>query len=155
MRFDDRAANRKAHPGAAGFRREERLEDALRVVRTDADSGILNRHQHAVGLDRLRFHRQHPRAIRQRGHGLDGIHDQVQKNLLQLNAVDRDEWQALTQFDPQRYAVALQIAPLKRENVVDQSVDVERDTLPSILAEDRTGTLDDVAGVEAHADDLR
>ena len=45
MRFDDRAANRKTHPGAAGFRREERLEDALRVVRIDPGSGILRRHQ--------------------------------------------------------------------------------------------------------------
>src|SRR5207342_1365481 len=98
---------------------------------------------------------QHPRAIRQGGHGLDGIHDQVQKNLLQLDAVGRDEREALTQFDPQRHAVTLQIAPLEHENVIDQLVDVELDASPSILAEDRAGALDHVAGVETHADDLR
>jgi hypothetical protein len=75
MRFDDRAANRKAHPGAAGFRREERVEDALRIVRTDPGSGISTDTSTLSGWRRSPISRSAPARDPDRSHGFDGIHD--------------------------------------------------------------------------------
>ena len=40
MGLDDRAANRQAHPHAAGFRREQWIEYPLDILRTDSCPAI-------------------------------------------------------------------------------------------------------------------
>ena len=51
MRFDDRVADRQAHPHTAGLRRVEGLEDAVEFVRSQSRPGILDVHQNGVRLN--------------------------------------------------------------------------------------------------------
>ena len=47
----------------------------------------------AAGPVALRSHAQHPRFVRARAHRLNGVHDQIQDDLLQLDPVPHDRSQ--------------------------------------------------------------
>src|SRR5690349_21623544 len=91
VRFHDRPADREANPHATLFRGGKRLEQVLQDLRRDPGSGIpytdLNE----------RFGRQGSCSDRQLTlphilHGLDRIADEIEENLLDLNAVHEDQW---------------------------------------------------------------
>jgi hypothetical protein len=70
--------------------------------------GIRHRYLDAVGVN-IRFHRQDPQLILGR-HGLDGVCDQVQKHLLQLDSIAADRRQLLIRLGPGQYPMLLQVA---------------------------------------------
>jgi hypothetical protein len=48
MTFYDRPADRQPHAHAMGFRRKERIEDAIDVLRFDPGSGVFYRDQQMI-----------------------------------------------------------------------------------------------------------
>ena len=60
MSLDDRSANRQAHSGAIGFRRKERMEDAVRVFWINSGPGIFHHERSALTADPT--HRTHAAA---------------------------------------------------------------------------------------------
>lgn len=76
--FHHRAADREPHTHAVGFRGEERIENALHVLRIDAAAGILHRDQ-TVGLMQLLF--ENALAVGNAAHGIDRVHHQVDEDL--------------------------------------------------------------------------
>ena len=80
MRLDDRFTDRQSQAHAAGFCREERLEEFLRHLRVESRSSICNLANNEIGLIDLRFNRQNTRAMFGSGHGVDCVRDQIQKS---------------------------------------------------------------------------
>src|SRR6516162_2338375 len=86
MGVDDRPADRQPHPHAAGFRGVECLENALQMRRIDARPGIAHCYEGA-GVVLLGADEQFSWPGLDRAHGFNGVQDQVQDDLLQLNAI--------------------------------------------------------------------
>ena len=87
MSIDDGPADRQAHPDAARLCRVESRENALEMFRINARPGIAHGHQKATCLGSRGADRQLSYPCLDRAHCLDRIEDQVQDDLLQLNAI--------------------------------------------------------------------
>src|SRR5258706_14143999 len=94
VRFDDRTADRQAHPQTVRFRGVERLEHALESLRREAWTRISHLDCHAIrfvtGADE-----QFPLLFADVAHRFDGIDDQVKQYLLQLDTISLDTRQTL------------------------------------------------------------
>ena len=66
----------------------------------------------------LGSHAQHSRFIRRR-HGVDGVRDQVQQHLLQLDSISLDVWQLCAWLDLDLDPVLLQFVAFKAKCVPD------------------------------------
>ena len=98
---------------------------------------------------------QLPFAVRDRCHGLDAVHDQVQQHLLQLNLVAQHGLRAGGQIGVQHDAVLLQFAAGERQHFLDGVADVELGQLrPGFLGE-RPQAADHVAGTVSLPHDAR
>ena len=87
MSLNNGSANRQAHPGALGFRRKERMEDAVHVFRINSGPGVFHHDQHAVGFVDHRPHPERPGAIGDGIHCFNRIRNQIGDHLLQLDPI--------------------------------------------------------------------
>src|SRR5215470_9000430 len=141
--LDDRTADDKAHPHPIRFGRKKRLENPIDVGWINPRARIFNRDTHhtRVGLISLDF--QH--ASLNRLHSLDGIHDEVQDDLLQLHLVAFHDRNVLVELRLKLHAVLLQIDPYKSQDCQNDPVDVDRNYLVCAFPEHRANARDDVA----------
>jgi hypothetical protein len=77
-------------------------------------------------------------------HGLNGIHDHIQDDLLQLNSVASHAWQSIIQFRLNIDFVFLEFVFPEGHDLHDNSVDVDGVSFARILLEHRADVLDDV-----------
>ena len=85
MAFDNGMADGKANSHTTLFGREHRIENMIVVGWVDPRAGILDGHANKVWLDDAGSDAQYSQLFRV--HRLNGVHDQVQNDLLQLNSV--------------------------------------------------------------------
>src|SRR6516162_9086936 len=107
--LDDRLADRKSHPRAASLCGEERLENTARILRVDSGSGILHGDENARAILDARCYSKYARTFIDRFHRFDRIRDQVHEDLLQLDAVADDRWNAIVQLGYHGYASRAQV----------------------------------------------
>ena len=86
MALDDHAANGKSQPHAVGFCRNECIEDVCQPPGIDSRSAILHLDDNRAVAIARGPHLQEAAAVLERVHGLDGVADQIDENLLQLTA---------------------------------------------------------------------
>src|SRR3984893_3587261 len=151
--FDDRPADRQAHPHTVGFRREQRVENPSDVARVHAWPGVRNRYRYVAVVMHRGFYRQDARPAHA-GHRIDGVGDQVDKHLLQLNSIARYLRYLFIQLGFDLYPVLLQILPHQGERFPDEIVEVHRGSFPVILLEERPNTFHNLARAMAVGDNL-
>ncbi len=151
--FDDRPADRQPHPHTVGFRREERVEYPIDVARVHACPGVRNRYSYVAILMQRGFYRQDARPAHA-GHRIDGVGDQVDKHLLQLNSIAGYLWHLLVQLGFDLYPVLVQILPHQGERFPDEIVDVHRGPFPVILLEECPDAFNHLARAMAVSDNL-
>src|SRR5476651_1468673 len=96
MRLDDRTTNSKSYPRTGGFCRKERLEDTVSVLTFNSCPKIFNGDQNAGRpLDAIGRYPQPACTIADRAHCFDRVHNQIQKNLLQLAPIGKQRWKSL------------------------------------------------------------
>jgi hypothetical protein len=110
MGFDDRTADRQSHAYPVGLGRVEWVEEALETLRAQSGTRISHNDEHAVRLLHSADH-QLAGPLAGVAHRFDGVDDQVDDNLLQLDAIASNERQALRELRLQRDAIAQQFAP--------------------------------------------
>src|SRR5215813_4504525 len=103
MGDDDRSADRQSHPRSAGLCGIERLENALNVRRINAWPGITYCEAHACTV--LRGANRQISLPVNRSHCFDRIEDQVQNDLLKLNAIAMSGRQTIRQWSLNRDAI--------------------------------------------------
>src|ERR1700752_545210 len=86
MSVDDRPANRQPHSHAAGLRGVKSIEHALEMRRIEARPGIAHCHKDACAV-LLGADQQFSYPCVTRTHCFDRVEEQVQDDLLQLNAI--------------------------------------------------------------------
>src|SRR6202035_3674836 len=98
MGLDDRLANGQSYSCSGRFRRKDRLQNALLVLRIYSRSGIFDGDQDTgVLLNEIRFDPQQADPVANGSHRFDGIHEQIQENLLQLRSIREELRKSLTQ----------------------------------------------------------
>src|SRR6266852_4900656 len=95
------------------------------MFRLDSDAGILHRNEYLIGPVLARSYPQFATAACHRTHRLDAIHQKINHNLLQLDAVAIDRWKRPLEVEPQRYTMNVDLSADQRDDVVDDFIDVE------------------------------
>src|SRR5262249_898269 len=83
--LDNRAANCQTHAHVVRLCREECVEHTINIFRAYASSSVFNGYSKAHRVARCGSNRQYPSAVRDVAHGIDGIGNDVQHDLLQLS----------------------------------------------------------------------
>jgi len=106
MGLDDRPRNVKSYSGSGGLRCNERLEDTILVLTLYPYTNVFNgdhnpeRFSNNIGADP-----QGTRTISEGAHGFNGIHNQIQKYLLQLASIGKQLWESIAQISCDQYSV--------------------------------------------------
>ena len=96
------------------------------MLRVDADPGVLHGHQHSIIPVGPRANDDLARPVLNRRHRLDGIDDEIEDHLLQLNPVGDHRRQLGRQVEAQRHVVQPQLRAHDGQHVEDDAIDVRR-----------------------------
>ena len=119
------------------------LEDLTEVGGINSNPGILDRHLYTIVPVQFGFYGQHTRLYRP--HGIDGIHDQIQNDLLQLDLIAKHRRNSIVEFRFKIDPMFPQIDVDQLQNCPDQFVDIDRRFVFRVLSEHRPDVRDDVA----------
>src|ERR1700689_3058162 len=153
MGFHDRTANRESHTHAAGFGGEEGIEEPVCILGRDPDAAIRHTYEHSVCLVLAGMDHQFARSVRDRLHGFQAIHHQIDNYLLQLDPITQDHWYSRCQLRPQRHLVADQLTLHQRDDLPDDVINVEWHLLNAGLVRERPDAPDHVTCPIAFLDD--
>src|SRR5262245_56078919 len=101
MTFDDRAAHGQADPHALRLGGEERLEELLRIAGIKTHAAVAHGNTHATVVVEARPDGELARSIIDSEHGIRGIREQVEDDLLKLNSVAYDDGEVAGQLQTQ------------------------------------------------------
>ena len=87
MKLDDRAADRQADSQACGLAGKKSSEQVCEIIRTQSLTGIANHNEHAVRAVVCGRDYQLALASVRLCHSLNCVEDQIEKHLLQLDAI--------------------------------------------------------------------
>src|ERR1700684_1363902 len=99
MGLDDGLTNGQSYscPGRLG--RKERLQNALLVLRIYSRPGIFDGDQdNGMLLNEIRFDPQQTNSVGDGSHRFNGVHEQIQENLLQLRSIREELGKSLAQL---------------------------------------------------------
>ena len=117
VRFDDRAADREPHTHSRRLGGEEGFEGPIGFGQSWPRIADVNAHR-IVCKDGLQT--QLSLIWRHIGHRFDCISNDVHEDLLDLNRVDRDRRQILSEPDIERYSAARELFGEKFANLFDE-----------------------------------
>src|SRR2546422_3250333 len=148
MGLDDANGQTQAEAGARarGLRREERIEDSAQVLGRNAGAVVLDLHEH-VGSPRHGSHGQRAVAAR-RLHGVNGVAEQVEEDLLKLVEIGPDGWGRLETGD-ETNLVELELRRLKIEGRLDDFAEIHPPPLGRISAREDQQVADDSGSARA------
>jgi hypothetical protein len=139
MGTDDGPTNRQPHPHPAGLRGVESLENALDMLRIDAQPGIANRNEDAIFLGLLGADQQLSRPRLDRAHCFDRIQDQVERDLLQLNTIPLNGKQPLRKTGLNRDSIFGDCASRQCNHLIDRLIKIKtvlsRRRFPDVVAD--------------------
>ena len=107
------------------FGRKQGLEDLIEVGGINSNPGILDRHLHTIVPVQFGSYGQHSRLYRP--HRIDGIHNQIQNHLLQLDLIAKHRRNLIVEF---RFKINLMFSQIdvdQPQNCPDQFVDIDPD----------------------------
>ena len=126
MALDDHPANRQSQPHAVGFCRNERIEDVGQPPRIDSRPAIFHLNDNRAVAVARGPQLQQAATVLERGHGLDGVADQIDENLLQLTAVAHDQRQFGLKLGPRRNIVDFQLLAHGVEDGNSEVIHIDR-----------------------------
>ena len=87
MSFDDGAADGESDTHPVTFCCVEGVKQLVHDLRVDSDAGIPHGQAHAIAVHLCCFHQQLTRAIVHVNHGVGGVAEQIEDDLLELDTV--------------------------------------------------------------------
>src|ERR1700674_3905654 len=154
MRFNDRAADPKSHPGAVSLGGKEGIENLVRLLRGQPHTGIANRHHYlfAIGTPRVDGKLARPIHI---FHRVDAIHHEVHHDLLQLHTVCHYPRKRLRQLRPYCYGLPRYLVAQEDDHLPNEFVYVNQLPLRNALLEYQADSGDDFRRTGCVFDDSR
>lgn len=95
MCLNDRSTDRKADTQPARLSAVEGIEQVIGALRVHPGAGVLHCNKDIAAGRLARADTQLPRSFVEPAHGLHSVRDEIQDDLLHLDWVSTDEWQAL------------------------------------------------------------
>src|SRR5580700_5200459 len=126
MTFDNRTADRQPDSHTFSLRRVEGSEKLIRSLRFEADSNVGHAEAHSIIAIWFSSNQQIPRTIIDCAHGVRSIAKQVQNDLLELNAIAGDPWEAVGKFLEHDDTISLKFAQRQREHLSRSFIQVHR-----------------------------
>src|SRR5215813_10621422 len=152
MSIDDGTAYRQPHPCSTGLGGVEGLEDAFEMRRINTRPGIAHGHEDAclvlLGADQQL---SCPRLYR--NHCFSGVQDEVQQDLLELNAISFNRKQYIRKLCTNRNAIPVGYALRQYKNLIDCRIKIETHHSRRRFLHLLTNTVDDVSGSISIAND--
>src|SRR5580765_8555801 len=111
MTLDDRATDEKADPHTATLRCVERLEELVHIVRFQTDARILHGQARTIVFVPFGSDHQLPRTIVDSVHGVRGVPEQVEDDLLKLDTIACDSREAVGKVRAQNHPASLEFTP--------------------------------------------
>ena len=146
MALDDHPANGKSQSHAVGFCRDECIEDICQPRGIDSRPAILDLDDNRAVAVAPRPQLQQAATVLESVHGLDGVADQIDENLLQLTAVAHDQRQFGLKLGPRRNIVNLQLLAERVEDANSQRIHIDRLVGLVGLAEQGANIVEHLAG---------
>src|SRR5207247_4511940 len=142
--LDQGPGDRESHPEALRLRRVERLEDQRQLALGDPAATVAHRDAYdAVGAD---AGRDGEATIVAGPHRIEAIHDQVEDDLLELNAIGEDHGQSGRELEIDGHPPGGRVAPYQADHVLNAGIDVERSLVRVVLFEQGPQTVDHIDG---------
>src|SRR5215813_12725848 len=145
VRFDDRPADRQPHPHAAALRGVEGFEYAFQMCRVDARARIAHGHEDTCML-LLGADRKLPRSRLSRAHCFDRVQDQIQDDLLQLDAIAMNRKHFVRKPGLDRDAIPDDLASRQRNHFRYRRIEIEIVLSGRCFPYLITDSTDDVSG---------
>jgi len=145
MSIDDGPAYRQPHSCSIGLGGVESVEDALQLRPIDARSGIAHGHENACVV-LLRADQQLSLTRLNRAHCFNRVEDQVQQDLLKLNAIPMDGGRPLREASLDRDSVLDDCASRQSNHLVDCLTQIETLLLRRRFLDLIADPLDDIVG---------
>jgi hypothetical protein len=142
------------HAQAIRFGRVESAEQPVCILGLDTDTGIFDRHQHAIGLMALRADDEHALPLAHRRHGFHAVDEEIDDHLLQLDSIPAHREQARREFEPNRNSVPKRVMPQERDRLSDDLVDVQADHLRVDLLRELANPANHLIGAMGVVDNL-
>jgi hypothetical protein len=143
MSLDDGPADREADPHTVVLRCVEGIEQLVYVVGGDAHPRIPHAHPHTIPVVPFGSDQQLPRAIVHVNHGVAGVAEQVQDDLLELDSIAGDGREILGELRLKSDAVSLKVTQRQRHDVADREA---AEKLGGIVTKSTTGSVDRIHG---------
>src|SRR5260370_22222621 len=153
VRLDDRTADRQPYSHPVGLGRVKCLERAFEALRRWSRPRISHRDKRAVGCIACAADQQLSLPFVHCAHCFNGVDDQVQQHLLQLNAIPLHHRQLLRESGLQCDAMPDNLVAGQGGGVEDHLVHVERVVARGYLFNEAADPSDDVARSIAVLDD--
>ena len=124
------------------------------LVGRDARPVVGHLDLHPTPVVHARAHHQPSRAIGRVRHGVEGVHHEIQEDLLQLNAVARHQQEPGREIAVDDDIPEQGVAAHQGDDVGDQVVEQQRATFGSALLEEGAQMLDHLVRVLVRKDDV-
>src|SRR3984957_11037236 len=125
MVFDNGTADRKTHAKPPRFCGVKCRKDILDTFWMYPDAGVTDNHHYFPLFASLRLNDEFTCPPLHGGHGVGRIQDQVEENLLYLDAVTEHVWQVRMQLQAQRDALLFDAAFCHHNDLADGLVQIQ------------------------------
>src|ERR1700730_6613492 len=146
MGIDDRAADRQSHANPFGFGRVKRLEKPVELLRIEPWASVMHFGENIVRIVYAGDDRKLPRSVAGATHRFDGVDDQIDHYLLQLDPIREDERQVVREPALEPDAVALHLGVDQSDDFTDSLIDVQKFSARRHFLCERTDAADNLAG---------
>ena len=123
----------------------------LHALGVEAHARIAHGHTHTIAVLPFGSDQQLPRAIVHADHRVRGVAEQVQDDLLELDAIAGDDREIVGELRLKNDPVSLQLAQRQRNDLSRGLVQIQRLERELLLAEQRTQPRDHIRGAVAIA----
>src|SRR6266550_7778035 len=124
MKLHNRSTDGEPYSHAAALGRVERVEESVGVTSIEPDPRITDAQVYISPVGGGGDH-QISRTIFDRAHGIARIQQQVEEHLLELDAVAFHRRQVIGQLEPDSYALTLELAHRKRDDLSRRLVQID------------------------------
>ena len=144
MSLDDGAADGEPDSHAVALRRVEGVEQPVHALTVDAHARVPDGHAHTIARLPFCSDQQLPRAILHVDHRVRGVAEQIQDDLLELDAIAGDRGEVVGELRLQHHPVSLKITRGQRNDLSRGVVQIHRFERELPLAEQRTQPRDHI-----------
>jgi hypothetical protein len=126
MSLDDGAADGESDAHAVALRRVKSVKQLVHILAVETRASVPHGHAHTIAALPFGSDQQLPRAIVDADHRVRGVAEQVQNDLLELDAIASDRWEVIGELRLNDHPVSLKLTQRQRNDLLRGLVQIQR-----------------------------